>query len=637
MTDAPSPFDDPEFAAMLKQHGVVHRPGLADEMMQDIGPLLAADGYDMDNLDEDVDIDQLNEAMDRAVERRNMELVTPVGQARDRTINTLREVAVAFHSARPGAVEKIVGKLRRDPTMSRPSVGHLTGVAMETLDAWHSDKKLRAVLNRISFKNMPSAVKGLAPNLKALARKRRACGSLDSLIMKNNGRIVADAGAYLVAASVVTLAENRAESFEQVLDEMLPGTKVSDGFAQESVFAQGSAFGQAAVEQVSSQGYVNQFGAWLAEQEDETGIEADDIELLESFFNAAHQGGLDPHDPDDFGHWIDFVMMVDGSPNVDIGLALLQQYVSFRMQLDDDPEAWDDPHEMVTATMSDLPGPPRELLAVLEAAEQIPAEQRHQAINELPVISGILKLRDWLGKSQPITGTAVPKRADIETVAAMIGLDAQGVARLADATPQPDHAKVLRFMASEHEDPAEFDLPEVPDAESKQTVYVRSALDLPELMAWWRTLEKLEIILLTSTRVQISPWAHEILASDTVPLEDAEGIVASFVRELFIRRLGQSPFELPAVGHAITRIVASMVDEPEELVALDDDFETELIEIVSRQHLQLLAAMGLLELKDGEPSVPENLRAPMVYGLLMTMEYIAAYADFAETQEPGPL
>ena len=61
MTDTPSPFDDPEFVEMLNRAGITHRPGMADEFLQEIGPLLAADGIDMDNPNQDMDLDDLNE------------------------------------------------------------------------------------------------------------------------------------------------------------------------------------------------------------------------------------------------------------------------------------------------------------------------------------------------------------------------------------------------------------------------------------------------------------------------------------------------------------------------------------------------------------------------------------------------
>src|SRR5699024_8190093 len=140
MTDTPSPFDDPEFVEMLNRAGITHRPGMADEFLEEIGPLLAADGFDMDNPDQNMDLDDLNAAMGRAVERHNMELVTPVGDARALTVNMLRDFVLAAGDAQ--REDAIFDRLRPDPTKRHPSFSHLIGVASETLDAWYTDSSL---------------------------------------------------------------------------------------------------------------------------------------------------------------------------------------------------------------------------------------------------------------------------------------------------------------------------------------------------------------------------------------------------------------------------------------------------------------------------------------------------------------
>ena len=76
MSDTQSPFDAPEFAAAMAEKGVVHRPGVAAEIMQGLAPLLAAEGIDLENPDEDVDLDTLNAALARATEQYNLELLT---------------------------------------------------------------------------------------------------------------------------------------------------------------------------------------------------------------------------------------------------------------------------------------------------------------------------------------------------------------------------------------------------------------------------------------------------------------------------------------------------------------------------------------------------------------------------------
>ncbi len=51
---------------------------LADELMRNLAPLLAEDGVDINDV---TDMEALNRALSMTVERRNMELFTPVGAA----------------------------------------------------------------------------------------------------------------------------------------------------------------------------------------------------------------------------------------------------------------------------------------------------------------------------------------------------------------------------------------------------------------------------------------------------------------------------------------------------------------------------------------------------------------------------
>lgn len=95
------PFDDPEVQKVMRKMGVVHRPGLADELLREIGPLLAEDGFDIDNL-EATDLDTLNAAIGRAVERRNFERFVPVDQTRAMASSHGGGNQRRRHRARPG-------------------------------------------------------------------------------------------------------------------------------------------------------------------------------------------------------------------------------------------------------------------------------------------------------------------------------------------------------------------------------------------------------------------------------------------------------------------------------------------------------------------------------------------------------
>jgi hypothetical protein len=70
---------------------VQYRPGIAKELLHELAPLLAGQGIDVDN----IDVPDL-ETLQQAVERRNMALFTPVGQARELAAVALRLVVEAI-------------------------------------------------------------------------------------------------------------------------------------------------------------------------------------------------------------------------------------------------------------------------------------------------------------------------------------------------------------------------------------------------------------------------------------------------------------------------------------------------------------------------------------------------------------
>ena len=76
------------------------KPGLADEMMRELAPLLAEEGVDVDDIDVP-DLPTLQAAMNRAGERHNMTLFTPVGSARTLAVAALRDSVGSAGAGRP--------------------------------------------------------------------------------------------------------------------------------------------------------------------------------------------------------------------------------------------------------------------------------------------------------------------------------------------------------------------------------------------------------------------------------------------------------------------------------------------------------------------------------------------------------
>ena len=70
-------------------------PGMAQELLRELAPLLAEEGIDAGNIDVP-DMETLQRALNRAMERHNMSLFTPVGQARELAAAALRLAAEAI-------------------------------------------------------------------------------------------------------------------------------------------------------------------------------------------------------------------------------------------------------------------------------------------------------------------------------------------------------------------------------------------------------------------------------------------------------------------------------------------------------------------------------------------------------------
>jgi len=155
------------------------KPGIAKEMLRELAPLLAEEGIDVDNIDVP-DLDTLQAAMNRAVERQNTALFTPVGQARDRAVVALRL-----------GIEAIAD-------------GDTTLVALDLLDEWLSGRAPNTPADLAAQTRLPAGHwvgERAATDILVLARKGRAFRSLDTLITQQGGQHVLYGSALALAAA----------------------------------------------------------------------------------------------------------------------------------------------------------------------------------------------------------------------------------------------------------------------------------------------------------------------------------------------------------------------------------------------------------------------------------------------------
>ena len=581
MTASKSPSDDPEFLPLPPGVEIRHRVGADAELMEQLAPLLAAEGIDIKNL-ADADPEELNEALTRAVERHNMELSTPVGDQRARAINTLRELVVALHTENVAEAQNLFGSIGPAPTRHRPSSGHLTGVTMESLDIIYRNTALHPALHVVEIPKVDPKTKAAAEEILELATKGTAFRSLDTLLTNHGGFEVARAGIYLLAATITAVATHQNATFDRVLDELIPALEISQRSTTNG-------------EQTSSaQEYLDDFSSWLKTQDDLAEIAPKISIIFGSMVEEAAREDIDPHDPADFDVWIMAVLANTQPQYVVTALEIIKHYLQFRLRTDLAPDRWHQAHAKITDMTVVHKAPPWDFEKIFAEAQNVDRAAREQAMRELPIVSGTKQLRDWLATPRVTTESGAPRTEDIHTIGSMIGLDVHGTTRL--------RKRLGRAQ-------------------------VESAHDVPELMIWWWALEELGVIAVTNSTVELGPAAGEYFETDEIPFEAAEGIIATYVKIFLIHGLEHAPLEVSSVGHTLGRLLNSLASMEPATEASPDDFRGQLVQQRSDEYLRSLHAFGLLNADLREPQIPEALQGAVFYGLMMAMEYMDEFLD----------
>jgi hypothetical protein len=179
------------------------KPGMAQELLRELAPLLAEEGIDVDNIDVP-DLQTLQAALNRAMERHNMSLFTPIGHARELAAATLRLAAEAIADGDTPLAARILDQAQPEsPDGSAPTVAACTGVALGLLDQWLAGHDTDAPAGLPARTRLPAGHwtgERAAADILTLARKGRAFASLDSLIARQGGQHVLYGSALALAA-----------------------------------------------------------------------------------------------------------------------------------------------------------------------------------------------------------------------------------------------------------------------------------------------------------------------------------------------------------------------------------------------------------------------------------------------------
>lgn len=203
---------------------IQHRPGLAEEMLRELAPLLAEEGIDVDNIDV-ADLDTLQRALNHAVERRNMELFSPVGETRAIALTTLRLIVEAILDGDTALAGALLEQIQPEsPDNSAATVASCVGIALALLDDWlsgHADDVPAGLSQRTTLPAGHWNGERAATDILVLARKARAFRSLDTLLTRQGGPQVLAGSALALAAATDAWAKHsdtvRAELIRTVI------------------------------------------------------------------------------------------------------------------------------------------------------------------------------------------------------------------------------------------------------------------------------------------------------------------------------------------------------------------------------------------------------------------------------------
>ena len=185
---------------------MVHRPGMANDLLQEMAPLLAEDGIDV-NDPSSFDMAALNAALARAVERTNLERFTPIGVTRSNTLTVLLSASEAISSGDVQSTEAVIRGIAPEPKETgEPSVAHVIGVSLGLLDSWHRDASLTKLLARTRIPDWSSRSRAAGTDIVALARKGRALEAVAALHGRYDGLTILEGSILAIAGTLQSWA-----------------------------------------------------------------------------------------------------------------------------------------------------------------------------------------------------------------------------------------------------------------------------------------------------------------------------------------------------------------------------------------------------------------------------------------------
>ncbi len=194
---------------------------MVDQLMQEVAPLLAAEGIDL-NDPTTFDVETLNAALARAVERRNFELFVTTGERLSYARTILRVFTEAVGNGERDFAEGVIWSVEPEPAdAGSASVAHVIGVSTELADTWFSDPYLAGKLAKAVVPAWGGRGRAAAADILALASKGRAFDSIGALHRRHSGLAIIEGGALVIAGTLIALSKEQNRDLREVAAEML--------------------------------------------------------------------------------------------------------------------------------------------------------------------------------------------------------------------------------------------------------------------------------------------------------------------------------------------------------------------------------------------------------------------------------
>ncbi len=590
--------------------GVTHVPGLADSILNELAPLLAAEGIDLSD-PKGVDIDALQAALGPAVERRNMELFTPTGAHRTQALAVLRRFTETTAAGRADEAQAVLDGVETDETEDHPAISHVIGVTLGLLDSWYADRRLRTALSSARIASRRRSVRASATDLLAAARRNTAFSSLDELTITHGGLDLFEGGATLIAASISAIAKRQRRSVTATCRELL----IADPeYTSVDVVVAGT--GRAAETDGTTpadERTLAEFEEWLARQPHIVAPTVEDeATAMRAIFGLARTSGADLRNPHDIETAVDLLVDMGSGEGPDSYdsmmscLLTLDEYIHFQWEISRRPENWDHAHDIVEDALSAGNGGDR-LADVIENATATDPRVRHAALMKTRVSTAVPAFLGWLSTSRAISQSGNLRLVDIEPVAALLGVRAEGVRKL----PPLAHALPSGFGTDEP-------LPE------PETLYATSMRDVAVLWAWWQALLQCDIIETTATRVRPGPASGPWTDGGEPPIEDVEALNGLFVSFLLSDRMfDDDQFGSSAAVAVLASRIVIAAAAPELGIENPSDAMSAILRPRALQVAARLERLGLMSRDaSGKLEVPAGLKAAVLRGAMIIMEIV---------------